>query len=98
MRGTSAEPTLLLLVTDPERPVHLRDDLMRSQYGFTRAETEVASGLLTGYSVEEIAALRHVSVATVRDQLKRLFGKTGTKRQAELVRLLGSLPQPPFAG
>ncbi len=73
-------PTLLLLVTDPDRPVHLRDDLMRSQYALTRAETEVANGLLTGYSLEEIAALRHVSVGTARDQLKSIFGKTGTKR------------------
>jgi len=82
-------------VTDPEKPTYLRDDLMRAHYSLTPAETEVANGLLTGYSLEEIAALRRVTVGTIRDQLKNLFGKTGTNRQADLVRLLLNLPHPP---
>jgi DNA-binding CsgD family transcriptional regulator len=95
MRGGNTDPTLLLLVTDPEKPVHLRDDLMRAHYGLTPAETEVANGLLTGYSLEEIAVLRRVTVSTIRDQLKNIFGKTGTNRQADLVRLLLNLPHAP---
>jgi DNA-binding CsgD family transcriptional regulator len=92
---TEAEPTILLLVTDPDRPIHLRDDLMRANFNFTPAETEVANGLLTGYTVEEIAALRSVTSGTIRDQLKSLFSKTTTTRQADLIRLLLNLPQPP---
>jgi DNA-binding CsgD family transcriptional regulator len=95
VRGADTEPTLLLLVTDPDRPIHLRDDLMRSHYNLTPAETEVANGLLTGYSLEEIAVLRRVTVSTVRDQLKSIFSKTATNRQADLVRLLLNLPHLP---
>lgn len=90
-----ASETLLLLVTDPEKPIHLRDDLMRDHFEFTAAETEIANGLLTGYSLEEIATLRRVSSGTVRHQLKSIFRKTATGRQSELIRLLVNLPQSP---
>jgi DNA-binding CsgD family transcriptional regulator len=86
---------LLLLVTDPERPSSFPDGVLRALYGLTPAETEVANGLLTGYSLEEIASLRSVTLGTVRIQMKSLLSKTGTSRQSELVRLLMTLPQPP---
>jgi DNA-binding NarL/FixJ family response regulator len=84
---------VLVLVTDPEREVSFPDTVLRELYGLTTAETEIANGLLTGFSVEEIAQLRRVSVATVRSQLKPLLGKTGTRRQADLVRVLSTLPR-----
>jgi DNA-binding CsgD family transcriptional regulator len=85
--------TVLLLATDPERPVVLRDDVLREHYGLTSAETEVANGLLTGFALKEIAALRKVTVGTVRDQIKSILAKTGTGKQAELVTLLMKLPK-----
>jgi len=94
-RGPAASETLLLLVTDPEKPIYLRDDLMRDHFEFTAAETEIANGLLTGYSLEEIATLRRVSSGTVRHQLKSIFRKTATGRQADLIRVLVNLPSPP---
>jgi len=84
---------VLVLVTDPELKVNFPDEILRSLYDFTPAETEIANGLLTGFSLEEIAVLRRVSVATVRSQMKSVFGKTDTQRQADLVRLLASLPR-----
>lgn len=88
--GTDAD--LLLLITDPEAPVNLPDDILRSLYNLTPAQTEVANGLLTGYTLQEIASLRQVSVGTVRHQLKSILHKTGTTRQSDLVRLLMALP------
>jgi len=84
---------VLVLVSDPELKVNFPDEILRSLYDFTPAETEIANGLLTGFSLEEIAVLRKVSVATVRSQMKSVFGKTDTQRQADLVRLLASLPR-----
>jgi DNA-binding CsgD family transcriptional regulator len=83
----------LLLATDPEKPAAFWDDVLRAHYSFTEAETEVVNGLLTGYSLEEIAALRKVKIGTVRDQVKSMLAKTGTGKQAEMVRLLLTLPQ-----
>jgi DNA-binding CsgD family transcriptional regulator len=87
---------LLLLVTDPEKSSTFPDSVLHSLYGLTPAETEVANGLLMGYSLEEIASLRRVTLGTVRIQMKCLFSKTRTSRQGELVRLLMTLPQPPL--
>ena len=84
---------VLLLATDPEKPVVLRDDVLREHFKFTGAETEVANGLLTGYPLEAIAALRKVKIGTVRDQVKSMLAKTGTGKQAEMIRLLLTLPR-----
>jgi len=94
LTGTSRSTVrVLVLVTDPDRELSFPDTVLRELYGLTTAETEIANGLLTGFSVEEIAQLRRVSVATVRSQLKPLLGKTGTRRQADLVRVLSTLPR-----
>lgn len=94
---SSSGADLLLLVTDPQRSSSFPDSVLRALYGLTPAETEVANGLLMGYSIEEIASLRHVRLGTVRIQMKSLFSKTGTCRQGELLRLLMTLPQRPPA-
>lgn len=84
---------VLVLATDPELKVNFPDAILRALYDLTPAETEIANGLLTGFSLDELALLRKVSVATVRSQMKGLFGKTSTQRQGDLIRLLSSLPR-----
>jgi DNA-binding CsgD family transcriptional regulator len=86
---------LLLLVTDPERTSSFPDSVLRTLYALTSAETEVANGLLMGYSIQEIASLRRVSTGTTRNQLKSILSKTSTARQSDLMRLLATLPQHP---
>jgi DNA-binding CsgD family transcriptional regulator len=44
--------------------------------------------LSRGLSLEQAADQRGVSLNTARGQLKRIFSKTQTNRQAELVRLV----------
>jgi hypothetical protein len=51
------------------------------------------SGPPAGYSLEEIAALRKVKIGTVRDQVKSILTKTGTSKQAEMIKLLLTLPR-----
>ncbi|MGH0032040.1 MAG: helix-turn-helix transcriptional regulator [Myxococcota bacterium] len=57
-------------------------------YGLTAAESGVVRGLVEGHSIEEVAARRKVKTETARGQLKQVFAKTGTTRQAELIRLV----------
>jgi PAS domain-containing protein/DNA-binding CsgD family transcriptional regulator len=85
---------LLLLVTDPDRSVSFPDEVLHALFNFTPAETEVANGLLMGYSAEEIASLRRVCASTVRQQIKSMLSKTGTSRQNEMIRLIMTLPAP----
>ncbi len=91
--GTRSLPSVMVLVTDPEREICFPDAVLKGLYGLTPAETEVANGYLTGYTSEEIALLRGVSLSTVRSQLKVLLQKTGTRRQSDLMRLLMTLPR-----
>ena len=84
-----AERTALLVlhrVVEPNTP-HV-PGLLRQAFGLTRAEAAVATMIAGGDTPAEIAKHRNVSVETIRAQLRVLYAKTGTNRQAELVRLV----------
>lgn len=55
--------------------------------GVTAAEAALVAALVAGGTMEQHAQRRGISVGTVRCQLKQVLAKTGTHRQAELVRL-----------
>ena len=76
---------------DPEDCPDLSPSLLQQVFGLTKSEARLASGLLCGQSLEEIAAANDVSLGTVRSQIKTVFAKTHTHRQAELVGLLTRL-------
>ena len=61
-------------------------------FGLTAAEARLASALSMGHSLESAAHFLGLSVETVRTYLKSIFHKVGVSRQAELARLLASLP------
>jgi DNA-binding CsgD family transcriptional regulator len=61
---------------------------LQRTHGLTRAEARVVSRLAVGLDLPTIAAELGVGVETVRSHLKRAYAKTGTSRQAELVRLV----------
>jgi DNA-binding CsgD family transcriptional regulator len=59
-----------------------------SRFGLTPAEARIALGIAHGDSLATIAKEHGVSVKTARTQLKAVFAKTATHRQAELAALL----------
>jgi len=77
-----------VVVGDGDRAVPRDAGALRTWYDLTPAEAELAMLLVDGLSLEQAAARRGVSRNTARGQLKRIFAKTRTKRQAELVRLV----------
>ncbi len=60
-------------------------------FGLTPAEARLASIVAAGSSPEEAAARLGISRETARSQLKAVFAKTQTHRQAELAALLAKL-------
>ena len=54
-------------------------------------EQRLAELLAQGHTPENCAARLSVSINTVRTQLRALFRKTDTSRQADLVSLIGRL-------
>lgn len=62
--------------------------LLRHVYGLTPAEVKVATAIAEGETIQRYAERRRLSRNTVASQLKRVFEKTGLRRQSELVRWL----------
>jgi DNA-binding CsgD family transcriptional regulator len=60
-------------------------------FGLTAAETQLAVELVRGRNLLDIARSRRLSRTTIRSHLAALFIKTQTRRQVELVALLGRI-------
>jgi DNA-binding CsgD family transcriptional regulator len=81
-------PSAVVFFFDPDISVTLNRDILDSYYGLTSTECDVAELLVQGNELKEIARHNRVTLNTVRNQLKSIFSKTNTSRQAELVSLL----------
>jgi DNA-binding CsgD family transcriptional regulator len=79
-------------ITDPDQRVRPRSEILSSLFRLTSAESRLALLLADGKSLSEIAQALGVSRNTLKTQLTSIYHKTGTSRQAQLVRLLLSLP------
>lgn len=60
-------------------------------FDLTPGEARVARELASGANLETVALKLGLKLETVRTYLKRIFLKTGTRRQAELTRMLSGL-------
>jgi len=63
-------------------------------YKLTAAEMRVLMATVQIGRIREIAAVLGLSVPTVKTHLRRLFEKTGTKRQADLIKLVAGYMSP----
>ena len=78
----------MVVVTDPElQPLPSEQQIM-ALLDLTAGEARLVRLLAEGLTVEGAAARLNLTTGTVRTRLKTIFGKTGTHRQAELVRLI----------
>jgi DNA-binding CsgD family transcriptional regulator len=89
----SPAPAAVALITDPEQQHHADPELLKKLFDLTPKEAEVASKLCAGRTMEQAAGELGMQYETVRTHLRRIFSKTGTSRQTELVILLGKLPR-----
>ncbi|SFU81939.1 DNA-binding transcriptional regulator, CsgD family [Methylobacterium sp. 174MFSha1.1] len=67
---------------------------LRTLFGLTRAEAQVGAALARGGCLAEIAAELGISVTTARTHVARIFLKTGTKQQSQLVALVAAVQLP----
>jgi DNA-binding CsgD family transcriptional regulator len=72
----------------PVRPRQPSIEALRTLFGFTAAETELAALLAEGLTLPEISERLGKRRNTLRTQMRALLAKTGARRQAELVQLL----------
>jgi DNA-binding CsgD family transcriptional regulator len=90
---TAREATALVLIIDPEHEPEPAAALLRRLHGLTNMEAQVALRIMRGADLKQVSEELSVSVTTVRTHLQHAFDKTGTHRQAELVRTLLTLSQ-----
>jgi DNA-binding CsgD family transcriptional regulator len=85
-------PAALILITDLERRPQVLGRRLVELFGLTPAEACLAVGLVAGKRLDDIAEERGVRMPTLRTQMRSILDKTGTDRQADLMRLIVGLP------
>jgi DNA-binding CsgD family transcriptional regulator/PAS domain-containing protein len=86
------QPAAVIFISDPESALENPDRELARLFGLTPAEARLACMLMQGKSLNGVAEELGVARNTVHSQLQKIFEKTGTNRQAELMRLLLKSP------
>jgi DNA-binding CsgD family transcriptional regulator/PAS domain-containing protein len=81
----------ILLLTDLTSPRRPDAKLLGIVFGLTPGEARLAAKLGSGFGLSDAAGSLGIGLETARTQLKMIFAKTNTDRQAELVRILARL-------
>jgi len=100
---TAEDAAALLLIFDSNLPVRITEQELKQLYGMTTTESRLAILLTDGKSLDDCCRVLDISRATACTHLRKVFKKTGVRRQGELVVLLlksiglvrlGSTPAP----
>jgi DNA-binding CsgD family transcriptional regulator len=85
----------LVILCDLDRPALPPAGSMADAFGLTEAEARVAEAVSGGAAISEVARQLSLSRNTIKTHLRRIYEKTGTRRQAELARVMAMIG---FAG
>jgi DNA-binding CsgD family transcriptional regulator len=86
------ETKAAVLVSDPEQRLDTTEKMLGRLYGFTPTEASLAVKLMDGRGLGEACRALSINRNTAKTHLRRIFAKTGTSRQGELISLLLSGP------
>ena len=91
--GAEATHPVMIALRDEGDAAPMASRVLRAVYGLTEAEARLAMALCRGRSLAEVSDELKVAMSTLRFHLSALLAKTDTRRQSELVRRFGRLPQ-----
>ncbi len=83
----SASPLVLIVTTEFFWPVALNETL-GEVFSLSAAELGVVQALVEGNDAKSISSARGTSIETVRTQIRNILGKTKSRSQTELIRLV----------
>lgn len=86
--GPISGPAAAVYLLDPDADVDPLLGPVCDGHDLTAAEARLARALVAGSTLTEAAAAQRIRLDTARSYLKQVFAKTGTHRQAELVRVM----------
>jgi DNA-binding CsgD family transcriptional regulator len=81
-------PAALVMFYEPGRVSKVLARVLRDIYGLSASEARLAMKLAGGRRLHEVGAELGITHETARSALKKVFLKTGTKSQSQLVRIL----------
>ena len=87
-RANGASPAAVIFISDPDHSTGIDQSRLEGFYGLTPAEARVAALLVQGTHLDDAAKALGISLTTARTHLQRIFDKTETQTQADLVRLM----------
>ena len=82
------QPAALVLILDSSLPVQAMVVELQQLYGLTATEARLANLLMEGEALDDCCDRLGICRSTGCTHLKRIFKKTGVRRQSELVTLL----------
>jgi DNA-binding CsgD family transcriptional regulator len=94
MFGASYEACAVLFVSKAALETIVAPDLIRKLFKLTPAELRVFLAIVEIGGVPDVARSMGIAETTIKTHLTRIFTKTGTKRQADLVRLVAAFTSP----
>jgi DNA-binding CsgD family transcriptional regulator len=95
--GLPRRAVAALFIRPASFPGAAAPEVLARAYHLTPTELRILLALAEIGGVPEVAEALGVAGSTVKSHLRQLFDKTGTRRQAELVRLLAAF-SPPLGG
>jgi len=87
------KPAILLSIDDPDARQPVGEAMLIDLYRLTPREAALAAAVGAGVSLDDAADRLGMRYETARTHLRRIFDKTSTRRQSELVVLLSGLPR-----
>jgi DNA-binding CsgD family transcriptional regulator len=81
-------PKVMVYLQDASAQQTAPAQLVADLFGLTRTEAVLAIWLARGHTLQQAAQEMNISEHTARNYSKRIFAKTGTRRQVDLVRVM----------
>jgi DNA-binding CsgD family transcriptional regulator len=66
-----------------------KEKVLERIFALSPVQARLTALLMAGHTIKEIASILGITEGSARQYLQRIFGKTGAKRQADLVRIVG---------
>lgn len=85
---------LMVCVRDPQQPLSLRTKAVNGLWGLSQSEGKLAAALVETGTLQRAARRCDITEGSARQYLKRIFHKTHTNGQVELVTLIMGLMPP----
>jgi DNA-binding CsgD family transcriptional regulator/PAS domain-containing protein len=92
--GTSYAAVAAVFVHKAALETPLPPEVIAKTFNLTPSELRVLLGIVEVGGVQEMAEAMGIAETTVKTHLRRLYAKTGTARQADLVRLVAGFSNP----